>query len=568
MDVTNDGRVRFGPRRDRLSGGVETPRAPVRLSRRAPALSPCTRVPQIARLDMTAIPTPPLTTAESGSRPSTLLFGAALATVVLALSSTWLSFPGTWLENRSHGFVIAALCAWLLWKARHQATVESPPHALAIPAVGALSLLWLAATVVSARVVHQAVAPLLLWGWLLAVRGQQPAKAVAPVVGVFAIALPIWEALTWPLQRMTAVVSSVVLRAGGIDATIKDETITIPSGSLYVADTCSGLGYFMTALTIGAVYAFVYVTSWRTRLRIIGAAAALALVANWVRVAGLGVIANATQMQSPLMRDHEAYGWWIFAAVMALFFWMLPRLEGRPASASDTAADAVARAVADVAPPTATARAPVSGPVSPGLLVLATGAALLGPVLYATIAALPTRGEVPARTPGIAPAGQWAQTPSVPADASWMPAFVGANEHRTEVFVRDSSTVRVDRFIYRRQGEGAELIGSENAVAPDSALLEDRVIGPLDANARAVRQAAVRDGQRVRLVWYWYRVADVETPSRPKAKLLELPAFLGRHAVSEVVTLSAPCAGGDCSGTSRVLYHLATGREMSASSGK
>jgi EpsI family protein len=519
---------------------------------------------------MTAIPTPPLTTAESGSRPSTLLFSAALATVALALSSTWLSFPGTWLENRSHGFVIASLCGWLLWRDRQQLDHEGAAYPPAVAAVGALSLLWLTATIVSARVVHQAVAPLLLLTWLLAVRGQRPARALAPVLGVFVVALPVWEVLTWPLQRMTTVVSGVALRAVGIEATIKDETITIPAGSLIVANTCSGLGYFMTAITIGTVYAFLYVKVWNIRLRIIGVAAAVALVANWVRVAGLGVIANATQMQSPLMKDHEAYGWWIFAAVMALYFWLLPRLEGR----RTTAAPAALPLPVEVSRPpvqAAVPRTPASGgsttaPASIGTLLLATGAALTGPLLYLLISALPVSGDAPAQVPGIVPGARW--TPiGAPADSSapWAPGFTGASEQRTAYFVRDSSIVRVDRFIYRSQHDGAELIGSGNAVAPAAALLEDRVIGPLDDQARSVRQAAVRDGQRVRLVWYWYRVAGVETPSRPKAKLLELPAFIGRHAVSEVVTLSAPCAGGDCSTTTRVLYNLATGRDMPAS---
>jgi EpsI family protein len=508
---------------------------------------------------MTAIPTPPLTTTESGSRPSTLLFGAALALVTLALWSTWLSFPGTWLENRSHGFVIAALCGWLLWKGRDKVAADDGPYMPAMAAVGGLSLLWLAATVVSARVIHQGVALALLWAWLLAVRGVRPARAVAPVLGVAVIALPVWEVLTWPLQRITAVVSGLTLRAVGIEASIKDETIAIPAGTLIVADTCSGLGYFMTALTIGTVYAFLYVKEWRTRLRIIGVAAAMALLANWVRVAGLGVIANATRMQSPLMKDHEAYGWWIFAAVMALFFWQLPRLEqwGNPPVS------------AEVAPPEATpAAVRQPRPVATGALALATGAAIVGPALFLIISAMPVSGEAPVRVPGVVPGTQWTTTTPAATDSGWAPAFVGATEQRTEHLQRDSTTVRVDRFIYRSQTEGAELIGSGNSVAPATALLEDRVIGPLDANARAVRQAAVRDGQRVRLVWYWYRVADVETPSRPKAKLLELPAFLGRHAISEVVALSAPCRGGDCSSTTKVLYNLATGRDMPEASGK
>jgi exosortase/archaeosortase family protein len=306
----------------------------------------------------------------------------------------------------------------------------------------------------------------------------------------------------------------------------------------------------MTALAISSVYSLVYMKQWRIRWRIIGAAAALSLLANWIRVFGLAVIAHQTQMQSPLIGDHEAYGWWIFAATMALFFALLPRLErgDSPAPVAPT-------------PTTSATDAPTAVTI-----LTATAAALVGPLLLLLVSALPVSGEPSASIPGIRPGVVWTPADAAPAGEVWAPGFRGATEHRTLFVRRDSVTVRVDRFVYRQQAQGAEMVGGENAVAPDSLLLEERVVGPLDADARSVRQAAVRDGEQLRMVWYWYRVFDVETPSRAKAKLLEIPAFFNRHGLSEVITLSIPCNGRDCGNAATSLYHLATGRELPAAS--
>lgn len=516
---------------------------------------------------MSLHPTAPLPSAATATGAARLRFGAALAVVLAAFWSTWWSFPGTWSENRTHGFLVAALCGFLIWRDRDQLSAEGAPVPLALVPLAGLSLVWMAATVMSVRVIHQAMVPALLVTWMLAARGQQAARAAMPIAGAFVLALPVWEILTWPLQLMAAATSGVALRAVGVDAVIRGETITIPSGSLIVADSCSGLGYFMTAVTISTVYALVYVRSWPIRRRVVLVAGAMAIVANWIRVFGLGVIADATRMQSPLMKEHEAYGWWIFAAVMALYFFLIPRLERQDRQPAQV--DETSRAI------------PTSASAGIGPLVAGTVAALVGPLVYVAISAVPARGEPPALSNGLVLGGQWSVSTdmppsrpgpdslgsSSPAIPVLPPAFAGASEQRTAFLSAAGTTVRLDRFLYRQQGQGGELISAGNAVAADSVLLEDRTVGPLDANARVVRQAAIRDGQRVRLVWYWYRVADIETSSRAKAKLLELVAFATRHVGAEVVALSMPCVGTNCAEATRTLFQVATGRDMPKSAG-
>jgi hypothetical protein len=60
-------------------------------------------------------------------------------------------------------------------------------------------------------------------------------------------------------------------------------------------------------------------------------------------------------------------------------------------------------------------------------------------------------------------------------------------------------------------------------------------------------------------VWYWYRVAGIDTPSAAKAKLLELLAFVMRGPASELVAVSTPCGVGDCRDGEAALRTLVVG---------
>jgi hypothetical protein len=61
-----------------------------------------------------------------------------------------------------------------------------------------------------------------------------------------------------------------------------------------------------------------------------------------------------------------------------------------------------------------------------------------------------------------------------------------------------------------------------------------------------VRQAVVRTPDGPILTWYWYRVGGQDTFMPVHAKVLEIPAFLGRRRGSELIALSAACEPQDC----------------------
>lgn len=495
-------------------------------------------------------------------------FVVGLAASALALAATWWSFPAVWLDNRTHGFLAAALCGFMLWTHRRALLLPGEPQWAALPLVLGGSLLWLAGQIMSAQVIHQFAAPMLLWCWLLSVNGPQAARAAMPAAAALSLALPVWEVLTWTLQLLASSIGGMVVRMAGVKATITKEIITTQYGTFIVADSCSGLGFFLTALTLGLSYALLFTTQWALRWRIVATAAVMALVANWVRVVGLVLIGHHTRMRSPLMQDHELFGWVIFAVAMGVFFALAARME-RSFRRADAAA--VSKHPDPDAGPGMEQLPVQAGPRLP-LLVLATMAALVGPLLLYGVRLFPNAAEIAPKVTGIAPRADWrsvaGDSSALPGDSAWAPRFQGQSAHEVQYFARAGSVVRVDRLMYNQERQGAELVGGGNRVAADSVVLEQRLVGPLDNQARTVAQWVVREGNRARVVWSWYRVAGMETSSNAKAKLMSLVAFFAREEGGEAVLVSTPCNGGACAEASARLYEFVTGRPLPSPQGQ
>jgi EpsI family protein len=482
-----------------------------------------------------------------------MLSAALAAAITLALSPSWVWFPSVWASNREHGFAVAALCLWLVWRVRDRLGGWAP-EPLAWPLLGIASLGWWVAYTADIQVVHLLLTPAILWLWLGATAGRRALVASAPAAMTFLLAIPMWEALVPLLQSMAVLFCRAMLSMTSIQATIEDNRIVLPVGVLEVADSCSGLNFLLVGTTVGAAYAHLFVSERRLQWRVVGVAAALSIFANWIRILGLVVIAHRTRMQSSLMHDHEVYGWTIFLVALLVFFAVARRLEQRVAGTTPTG-DATMR-------PAASRHAPASA-----TLFGVSAVALLGPLLVGVLTTLPSAAIPPAgvdiangRGIGIAPGSEWS-TATDSMGAHFTPLFEGA-AHTSRLLAGSRSSVQVDQFHYARQKRGAEATSYGNRIAPDSLIVQRRIIGPLDKSLRVVQQTAVREQSDVRLVWSWYRIGGIETSSSTKAKLLQVVAAVRRRRDADVVLISALCNGASCDEATAALFSVVTGREL------
>jgi exosortase len=486
-----------------------------------------------------------MTTQVAAARPGGENRGVVLFAALLALlGSLWptlQTLPATWQRHgMSHGWLIAALIVWLLWRDRRQFTRAAPGNALVMVPVAALSLLWFAAIVAHVQVAHQLAFVLLLVCWSLVLCGDRAARTAMLLGATFFLALPLWESGIPLLRPLTTLASGNLARLAGVPAVIDGDFIHIMAGSFLVADGCAGINYLVAGLVIGAIYAHVLASGWRAQAVIVAVAGVIAILGNWLRVAALILVGHRTGMESRLIEEHSAFGWGVFAVSLVPFFFAAHFISRRrPGSpADDPQLDGTEGNAGQADTHDQTDR-------RTGLVVLTTGLAVLGPLLYLAVGLLPPAASSPSAA-WPAAGGTW--LPAAAAEQpAWQPDYHGADRHERTAFTNGDAWVVTDHYVFLEQDQGAKLVGYPNRIAPPEDVVSERIVGPLDPGGRRwVRQAVLRTPEGPVVTWFWYRVGGVETSIPIQAKTLEIPAFVKRRRTAELLAVSAVCRGGDC----------------------
>jgi exosortase len=409
-----------------------------------------------------------------------------------------------------------------------------------VPVAAMLSVAWLLAVIMNVAVLHQLLLVMTVTAWAFATFGLPARVPILAGALTFLLAVPFWGFANPVLRRATTLMSGGIAKLGGATAIIEDDTITIASGTFLVESGCAGINFLMAGLTLGAFYAHLFTDRWQTQLKIVAAAGGAAIVGNWIRVAVLVLLGEATNMESPMIYDHLWQGWAIFTLLMIPTYFLVRWIERRDAP----------KAAAERA---ATEQAATFDPARPRRAATAGAFALVGPLLYMGLGVVPKIGA-PDRSPDVLDlAPRWTAVERAPGEGAWTPHYVGIDERVDWTIALAGATVDAGRYYFVDQRQGEEMIMWENAMAADSASVSDRLVGPVGSRRRYVREAIFWDGAQPRIAWYWYRVAGIDTPFSSRAKLLEIFAFALRSPASELITLSAKCAADNCVDAARAL---------------
>lgn len=418
----------------------------------------------------------------------------------------------------THGLLIVALALWLLWRSR--ARPMSEPIRAFVPGVALLfagSLLWLIAYRAGLQIVHQALLPLLAFASVVTCFGWAFARCVWLPVGYLYFAIPVWDAINPLLQAISVLAVRLLLRGAGIPAYFSGDTFRIPAGSFEIASGCSGLHFFVVAVALAVLYGEINNDTWRTRLKLIALAGALAMITNWVRIFIIVLAGHMTDMRHYLVSgEHYSFGWFMFAGAMLLFFGIARRWPLEPTSAAPVDADVARREIPRAG--FALAIAPLLPVVAFNLFDrdLADGP---GQVLPASVA------------------GWGAGTSSF---QDWRPAFKGADVEQQLAYGTASRTIEAYAATYLRQRQGKEAVGYGNSPLGSALSEEGR---PRAARNGWIELSAQDSRGQDWLVWYVYRL-DEQWYSKP----LDLQFAYGLKSLASapltsVVALRAPCAG-------------------------
>jgi len=376
--------------------------------------------------------------------------------VAIAVVAYWPSFRALhirWVDTdalgNTHGYVIAAICVWLIFRNRRQfGQVRLAPHPPAVFFLVVASVVWLIAYRAGLQDIHLLLLPLLIASAALAAFGPQALRAVAFPIAFFVFALPGWDQLNDLLQSLTVIAVAAFAWAIGLPAFIDGNFVHIPTGTFEIAGGCSGLHFLVVGLAIAALYGELGRETIRTRIVWLTLMAALAILSNWIRVITIIVAGHVTDMQHFLITvNHYWFGWILFGLIIGLFLavasrWPAPNRK-RGGAKFVTQQDSVA------------AWSPIKGWVA-----AAIGLFVVPSLAYASLDRIAAEPVLLRESPAVA---GW-QGP-MPAAGAWRPRHTGASVRVLRTYrSADGGSVDVYLVLYRTQRQGAELIGYHNAL--------------------------------------------------------------------------------------------------------
>lgn len=459
--------------------------------------------------------------------------------VAVALAACWPTLVGLhnrwtlWSETTyTHGYLIAAISLYLLWRAnvRHPAPSRPARPLVAFAALILFGFLWAFAVRAGIVALELFLFPVLLLLAIWAGCGIQAARRSAFAVGFLYFALPLWDTVNGLFQGATVLAVRGMLRLVDIPAYFVGNFVQIPAGVFEIEGGCSGLHYAMVALALGALMGEMRGDGWQGRIKLLALAGGLAVLTNWIRVFTIILAGHFSDMQHPLVADsHYNYGWMLFAAAMVVFF-VIERRMTLPPRKARSLLPSLHGALLD----------------RPAVMTMAVLVAVAGLQWFS---ARPARAQIQPLAPGV----QWSAAAGAVDAVSWSPRVLGADDQQVSTY-RSSSGAIVHRhqYMFLSQRQDKELGAYGNDLHGGHALASEGVarIGGRPVTVRVLHDA----GGDPWLMAASYSVAGHHSaaplPAQVRYALHSLARWRSRPAL--LTLWRTPCIP-DCQTAERVL---------------
>jgi exosortase len=253
--------------------------------------------------------------------------------------------------DASYGLVMVGVAAAITWTRRSRLTRSEPTSSAGLPlsllVCGLLACLLgqLAADVFVTRVSFVFV----LAGIIGFAAGRAALRAMTAPLAFLLIAVPlpalIVNAVTLPLQFLASRIAAATLAGLSIPVFRDGNLLTLPSGTLEVAQACSGLRSAISLTAIGIVLAWSLTRYGRRGaargVAVAASAVPVAVVMNGLRIAATGVAVESWGPSAARDPWHELMGWVTFVGSVAVLLAMR-HVAARHAKAGDRPRDLVA----------------------------------------------------------------------------------------------------------------------------------------------------------------------------------------------------------------------------------
>jgi exosortase A len=453
----------------------------------------------------------------------------ALALTALLYWPTSLEIADLWQDTDrrlyTHGWLVLAVTVWLIWRERRQINSirMTPPIAgWCLVAIGSVG--WLVSFNAGLLAMTMLAMPLLALTAIWATAGVRVARRVTFALLYVCFALPIWELLNPLLQSLTTIVNLWLAQLVGIPVAMEGNFIHIPAGSFEIAGGCSGLHFLIVALAIAALQGEIDRDAFWSRALLLGIAAALALMTNWLRVFIIIVAGHLTEMQHFLVKvDHNYFGWFLFAVALGFYLYVSSRVPHGARTAP-----LIVQAVEQ----------PARG--RPMIAAVFSGAALaLGPTwLFAGVAKVELTGQQSPPT-----LESWSGPGLSLSD--WRPLFENSDGEFLAAYHHEAmGDVALYRATYHSQHQGKELRGYFNTVVGAQYQAKVSHQREMEAGGRTFtlsEQIAAGANDHDLLIWSLFTVDGQPDPMGFSSQLTYGVRSLLRYPEASVLAMAAEC---------------------------
>lgn len=236
-------------------------------------------------------------------------------------------------DTFAHGFLIAPIVLWLIWRQRHAIWMQVPrPMPAVFPLLGMVGVLWVLGDLAALNSMTQLAFVALLVLSVPLILGPEVARVIRFPLGFLFFAVPIGEFLLPTFMQWTADFTVSALRFSGVPVYREGLNFVIPTGRWSVVEACSGVRYLIASCTVGTLFAYLNYQSTRRRVLFVLVSLGVPVIANWVRAYMVVMLGHLSGNKLATGVDHLIYGWLFFGVVIALMFFVGARWA-EPASA-------------------------------------------------------------------------------------------------------------------------------------------------------------------------------------------------------------------------------------------
>ncbi|HIO03332.1 MULTISPECIES: exosortase/archaeosortase family protein [Marinobacter] len=461
-------------------------------------------------------------------------FLVATASTLSGLVDRWLKFD----ESYSHGFLVLVISIFLTvsaWR-RHRPVVGFYWFWLLPLCVS--GLVYLAGSVLLIEAFQQVALLPLLIGGLLVLWGWRQTQAFFIPMGLMVFTLPFWDYLSWNLQLITVAFNQLMLSQFDIEFIVEGVFVYFPGvGAFEIAHGCSGLRYLLVGATLSLLYGELNYRLWRTRCVLLFTGVVISLVANWIRVFVIIYIGYESEMTSSLIKEHDFFGWWVFAGTLVPLYFFARWLEGTEKNL-DSAVDGNTEG---------SGLHSAAGMLSPLFLVLLMGAASWS--VSPSLADM--NGETEQHSVSLVDASNW--MPLFRRSLlGWQPAIVRPDRILEQTYIKRGTAregqagvrLLVALYSYDYQRPKFEVVQYNNRIYDSSVLVPKRTfsVDPVSGQTPlAGLELGFRQTDTTFVVAYGYYVEGRWENNELQAKLAQLPGMFNSRSDASLLVIGVHC---------------------------